>query len=147
MSTVPAQPASLFTWPVRVYWEDTDAGGIVYYANYLKFMERARTEWLRSIGVEQAALLEREQMMFVVVRVEADYRQPARYGDQLEVSCEIAESSRASFTFKQDIVRGAPEGELLVSGRVRIACLDAVKFRPRPLPGIVLQEIAVGGKR
>lgn len=149
-SSVPdTQAPTAFLWPVRVYWEDTDAGGIVYYANYLKFMERARTEWLRSVGVEQEQLHEREQAMFVVVRVEADYRQPARYGDALQVSCEIEKHSRASLTFKQDVVRVA-SGELLVSGSVRVACLDAIKFRPRPMPEAVLLQIGphkLGGKR
>ena len=140
-----------FSWPVRTYWEDTDAGGIVYYANYLKFMERARTEWLRAFGVEQTELHEREGLMFVVVRAEADFHKPARYGDLLQVTCEVSKSTRASLTFKQDIVRaggsGTADDEILVSGVVRIACLDALKFRPRPLPEILLQEIGVGGKR
>ena len=76
------------SWPVRIYWEDTDAGGIVYYANYLKFMERARTEWLRAAGIEQLPLKEQHGLMFVVVDLEAHYRKPARYGDELQVTCE-----------------------------------------------------------
>ena len=152
-----------FSWPVRVYWEDTDAGGIVYYANYLKFMERARSEWLRAIGVEQTQLAEREGLMFVVLRAEADFRKPARYGDLLQVTCAVSGSTRASVTFRQDVVRASPEAaggaaddpakdaaidsEVLVAGLVRIACLDALKFRPRPLPEIVLQELGVGGNR
>lgn len=139
MSSARVVGGAPFVWPVRVYWEDTDAGGIVYYANYLKFMERARTEWLRSIGVEQAALHAQEQAMFVVVSLAADYKRPARYGDQLQVSCSVAKRSRASLTFGQE-VRRATTDELLVSATVRIACLDAVEFRPRSLPGIVLQE-------
>ena len=142
------QGATRFSWPVRVYWEDTDAGGIVYYANYLKFMERARTEWLRARGVEQVDLKDRENVMFVVVRAEADFRMPARYGDLLQVTCEVSGSTRASLTFRQDVVRTVDDAEeLLVTGSVRIACLDALKFRPRPLPEMVLQEIGVGGKR
>ena len=142
------QGATRFSWPVRVYWEDTDAGGIVYYANYLKFMERARTEWLRARGVEQVDLKDRENVMFVVVRAEADFRMPARYGDLLQVTCEVSGSTRASLTFRQDVVRTVDDAEeLLVTGSVRIACLDALKFRPRPLPETVLQEIGVGGKR
>ena len=140
--------ATRFSWPVRVYWEDTDAGGIVYYANYLKYMERARTEWLRARGVEQVDLKDRENVMFVVVRAEADFRMPARYGDLLQVTCEVSGSTRASLTFRQDVVRTVDDAEeLLVTGSVRIACLDASKFRPRPLPEMVLQEIGVGGKR
>jgi len=142
------QGATRFSWPVRVYWEDTDAGGIVYYANYLKFMERARTEWLRARGVEQVDLKDRENVMFVVVRAEADFRMPARYGDLLQVTCEVSGSTRASLTFRQDVVRTVDDAEeLLVTGSVRIACLDALKFRPRRLPEMVLQEIGVGGKR
>ena len=85
-----AADAAPFVWPVRVYWEDTDAGGIVYYANYLKFMERARTEWLRAIGVDQVRLKEEHGLMFVVVDVEAHYRKPARYGDLLQVTLQGA---------------------------------------------------------
>jgi len=150
--------SNAFRWPVRIYWEDTDAGGIVYYANYLKYMERARSEWLRSLGVEQTELKEREGLMFVVVRAEVDFRTPARYGDLLQVTCEVAQARRASLTFKQDIVRaiadpGAnPETDsrvdptadhgVLVTGQIRIACLDVVKFRPRSMPEAMLQEIA-----
>ncbi|MGH8177452.1 MAG: tol-pal system-associated acyl-CoA thioesterase [Steroidobacter sp.] len=134
------QAAATFSWPVRVYWEDTDAGGIVYYANYLKFMERARTEWLRAIGVEQTALKEEHGLIFVVVDVEAHYRSPARYGEQLLVTCVVAESSRASLTFEQEIYRGRLDGDRLLEGRVRVACLDAVKYKPRPLPALLLEE-------
>jgi acyl-CoA thioester hydrolase len=125
----------LFSWPVRIYWEDTDAGGIVYYANYLKYMERARTEWLRAGGVEQLPLKEQHGLMFVVVDLEAHYRRPARYGDELQVTCEVAERTRASLTFQQQIYRGpVAEGELLIEGKVRVACLDAVSLRPKALP-------------
>ena len=125
----------LFTWPVRIYWEDTDAGGIVYYANYLKYMERARTEWLRAQGVEQLPLKEQHGLMFVVVDLEAHYRKPARYDDELQVTCEVAERTRASLTFKQQIYRGpVANGELLIEGQVRVACLDASNFRPKALP-------------
>ena len=120
-----------FTWPVRIYWEDTDAGGIVYYANYLKFMERARTEWLRAAGIEQLPLKERHGLMFVVVELQAHYRKPARYGDELRVTCAIAERTRASLTFQQQIYRG---DELLIEGNVRVACLDANNLKPKALP-------------
>lgn len=162
---------SPFTWRVRTYWEDTDAGGIVYYANYLKFMERARSEWLRAIGIEQGPLQREHGLMFVVVSAESHFRRPARYGDLLLVSCEVEKSTRASLTFKQDIFRdpagaerdpaGAErdpagpgdtaqtgrdaEHELLVTGRVRVACLDAAKFRPRALPDLILQELGIAG--
>jgi acyl-CoA thioester hydrolase len=129
-----------FAIPVRIYWEDTDAGGIVYYANYFKFMERARTEWLRARGVEQQQFREEQKRLFVVVDVEAHFRRPARYGELLHVTCEIAEAARASLTFKQEISRNGAGGELLLDGRVRVACLDTDNFRPRPLPDRLLQE-------
>jgi acyl-CoA thioester hydrolase len=137
---------SPFVWPCRVYWEDTDAGGIVYYANYLKFMERARTEWLRSLGIEQELLKEQHGLMFVVVDVEAHFRRPARYGELLQVTVQLAEPGRASLTFEQQIYRGEgrSESELLLDSKVRVACLDAVKLKPRALPDVVLQEIANG---
>lgn len=138
-------PSDEFVFPVRVYWEDTDAGGIVYYANYLKFMERARTEWLRELGVEQEPLRVEQGLMFVVVSAAADFKKPARYGDTLHVSCVLKERSRASLTFRQRIAR-AGSNELLVEGEVRVACLDAVKFKPRGLPDVLLQKMG-GGKR
>lgn len=134
--------ASSFAWPVRIYWEDTDAGGIVYYANYLKFMERARTEWLRALGVEQGVLHQEHGLMFVVVSADSQFQRPARYGDQLQVTCAVEQSGRASLTFRQEIFRGRAGGELLVTGQVRVACLDAVKFRPRALPEILLERLA-----
>jgi len=126
----------LFTWPVRIYWEDTDAGGIVYYANYLKYMERARTEWLRAGGIEQLPLKEQHGLMFVVVDLEAHYRKPARYGDELQVTCAVAERTRASLTFQQEIYRASSDGsrELLIEGKVRVACLDANNLKPKALP-------------
>jgi tol-pal system-associated acyl-CoA thioesterase len=132
--------ASPFSIPVRIYWEDTDAGGIVYYANYFKFMERARTDWLRALGIEQEVFREEHGRLFVVVDVEAHFRRPARYGELLHVTCEVAETARASMTFKQEIFRRGVGGELLLDGRVRVACLDAESYRPRPLPDRLLQE-------
>lgn len=129
-----------FAWPTRVYWEDTDAGGIVYYANYLKFLERARTEWLRAAGIEQIPLRDELGILFVVVDIEARYRRPARYADLLQVTCEVSEFARASLTFEQRIHRDSVDGELLLESRVRIACLDAIKYRPRPLPPALLRE-------
>lgn len=135
-----------FVWPVRTYWEDTDAGGIVYYANYLKFMERARTEWLRSIGIDQVRMKEEHGLIFVVVDVEAHYRKPARYGDQLQVTCKVRETTRASITLDQEVYREAVGGELLLDGRVRAACLDALKYRPRPLPPQLWTQIKAGDR-
>jgi acyl-CoA thioester hydrolase len=133
-----------FTWPIRVYWEDTDAGGIVYYANYLRFMERARTEWLRSRGIEQAQLQREQGLVFVVVNAESHFQRPARYGDLLQVTCEIEKWTKVSLMFKQDVMRANDDGhemEMLVTGRVRVACVDAAKFRPRALPESVVREM------
>jgi acyl-CoA thioester hydrolase len=130
-----------FAWPARIYWEDTDAGGVVYYANYLKFLERARTEWLRSIGIEQGELAKARGLLFAVVHVDASYRRPARYDDLLQVTCGIKEHTRTSVTFAQEIYRGAIGGELLLSGTIRVACLDAATFRPRPIPDFLLKEM------
>lgn len=143
MESDPSFHTSPFSWPVRVYWEDTDAGGIVYYANYLRFMERARTEWLRSIGIDQTALLADDGLMFVVVDAQISYKVPARYGDELEVVSRIAAWGRASLTFEQDIVRGAANApkQTLVTGRVRVAALDATRFKPRSLPERLVKEM------
>ena len=130
-----------FSWPVRVYWEDTDAGGIVYYANYLKFMERARTELLRSFGVHQSRLAAEHGLIFAIVSVHLDYRLPARLDDLLVVTCEVAAEGRASFAFQQSIWRERIGGELLTTGSTRVACLDAASLRPRRLPQVLLEGI------
>lgn len=117
--------------PVRVYYEDTDAGGVVYYANYLKFCERARTEWLRQFGVSQQALLDGHGLAFVVRSVQADYLAPARLDDALEVSTRIGALRRASLLFEQEIHRGT---ELLFTARVLIASIDLERHRPVALP-------------
>ena len=134
MVTVNVSSPRPFAWPVRIYWEDTDAGGIVYYANYLKYLERARTEWLRAAGIEQLPLKEQHGLMFVVVDIEAHYRKPARYGDELHVTCVVAERTKVSLTFQQQVFRGGLDGELLVDARVRVACLGAVNLKPTKLP-------------
>ncbi len=119
-----------FSWPVRVYYEDTDSGGVVYYANYLKFMERARTEWLRKLGYEQVRLGE-EGLIFAVRRAELDYLKPAHLDDRLQVKSYVYDCGRVSIDFEQNIYR---KEELLCRGRVRIVSLDAGTFRPRALP-------------
>ena len=134
--------SSQFTWPVRVYWEDTDAGGIVYYANYLKFMERARTEWLRAVGFEQGPMQREQNTMFVVVDTQVEYKKPARYGDALIVTARIREHTRATFSFVQEVLRGPANDELLVVGAIRVACLDATSLRPRGLPKGLLELLA-----
>lgn len=132
--------AKEFIWPVRVYYEDTDSGGVVYYANYLKFMERARTEWLRSLGFEQDRLAEQEGTIFAVRRAEVDFISPARFNDVLEVRVGIVGRKRASMTFRQEIINTS-NGRILCSGKVQIACIDAATFRPRPIPESVLKEL------
>lgn len=124
-------PAASSALPIRVYYEDTDAGGVVYYANYLRFCERARTEWLRALGVEQQALLESAGIAFVVRSVKADYLQPARLDDVLQVVSHIATLRRASLVFEQEIRR---DGQLLFSAQVLIACIDHRRQKPVQIP-------------
>jgi acyl-CoA thioester hydrolase len=130
-----------FTWPVRVYWEDTDAGGVVYYANYLKFLERARTEWLSQLGLEQDRLAQEAGIVFVVRRVEADYLRPARFNDRLSVHCELAELSRVSLTMAQQVRRGE---EVLLDAVVKVVCVDWMAFRPVKIPQFVMQALEPG---
>jgi acyl-CoA thioester hydrolase len=133
-----------FSWPARVYWEDTDAGGIVYYANYLRFLERARTEWLRQRGFSQQRLQSEAGIQFTVVSLEIEYRAPARLDDELEVSCEPQPQGPASLRFAQRIHRRAAAGtrELVVEASVRVACLDVRTLRPRRLPAFLTEARA-----
>lgn len=130
----------MFVWPVRVYYEDTDSGGVVYYANYLKFMERARTEWLRARGFEQDVLLRDRRVLFAVRTLSMDYHRPARFNDLLEVISQVAEVGGASLTFAQSI-RRADSTEVLCGARVKVACIDAENFRARRLPRQLMREI------
>jgi len=132
---------SQFCWPVRVYYEDTDSGGVVYYANYLKFMERARTECLREMGFEQDRLRKDQGILFTVHSIQVDFKRPARFNDALEVSAEISEQRRASLTFFQQIRRSG-EIDALCSGHVRVACVDAVSFKPAPIPEFIRSELS-----
>ena len=127
-----------FTFPVRVYWEDTDGGGIVYYANYLKFLERARTEWLRYLGFVQSELARDPGIVFAVRSVHVEYRRPARLDDELAVTCGLESFRAASLSFAQQVLRG---DELLVEARVRVACLDAATMRPAPLPEVLMRVL------
>lgn len=120
-----------FSWPVRVYYEDTDAGGVVYYANYLKFCERARTEWLRALGIDQRPMLTEQGMAFVVARVEADYLLGAELDDELEVFSTIINMGAAALTFNQNILRGVKR---LFSARVTVACVDMSRRRATRIP-------------
>jgi acyl-CoA thioester hydrolase len=124
-----------FQWRVRVYWEDTDAGGIVFYANYLKFFERARTEWLRSLGVAQRALKEEAGGMFVVSETSVRYLAPARLDDELLVTAQLQESGRASLIIAQAAHRG---DALLAVGTIRIGWVDAATLRPGRIPAAIL---------
>ncbi len=133
---------SLFTWPIRVYYEDTDSGGVVYYANYLRFMERARTEWLRSLGIEQDRLRQEERVIFAVRSVSVDYFSPARFNDQLNVTVAVVKRGGASWTFEQKISRLDGEQQIaLCLGVTKVACLDAEAFHSRPIPKQIQLEI------
>lgn len=129
-----------FEWPVRVYYEDTDAQGVVYYANYFRFMERARTEWLRALGVDQVALMRDERRIFVVTETRAEFLVPARFNDEIIVTAQLERLSRATFDIEQNIYRDSPEGELLLRGRVRAACLNADSHRPTRIPASIFEE-------
>jgi acyl-CoA thioester hydrolase len=131
--------SDIFTLPVRVYYEDTDAQGVVYYANYFRFMERARTEWLRDLGVDMVALQEQQRRIFVVAEVQAKFLSPARLSDNLIVTVSLADLSRASFSVEQKIYRDGIEGELLISGLVKAAYLDADSMRPKRVPNSIFE--------
>ena len=135
---------SAFSWPARVYWEDTDGGAIVYYANYLRFFERARTEWLRAQGHSQLALSREPGILFTVVSVQVDYRAPARLDDELEITCAPRPEGAATLRFTQRIYRSgaARRAELLVEAQVRVACVDAATLRPRRLPQFLREAVA-----
>ncbi|MDD2659102.1 MAG: tol-pal system-associated acyl-CoA thioesterase [Methylococcales bacterium] len=125
-----------FIWPVRVYYEDTDAGGVVFHANYLRFFERARTEMLRAMGYEQDELIVSEGIIFAVRSVQADYLSPARFNELLEVSAEVILAKKVTLTFEQLITRG---DDVLCKSIIRIACLDAVTMRPKAIPENLLE--------
>lgn len=131
--------SKIFNWPVRVYYEDTDAGGVVFYANYLKFYERARTEMLRDMGFEQDELIAQEVVIFVVRSVQVDYLKPAKFNNMLDVSAQLSLIKSASLTFEQTIMC---EGELLSKATIRIACLDANSMRPKLIPNLLKQALS-----
>jgi acyl-CoA thioester hydrolase len=127
-----------FAIPVRVYYEDTDAGGVVYYANYLKFFERCRTEWMRSAGHDQSALAAEAGIGFVARKASCEYLRPARLDDQLTVGLEVEKLTRVRVVFRQHVRRGAEE---LVTGVVEIACVDMATMRPAPIPQYLYQQL------
>lgn len=133
--------APYFAWPLRVFIEDTDAGGIVYYVNYLKFMERARTEYLRSLGFGREAIFN-ESVVFVVKQVDVDYKLPARLDDELEATAKVIEKSGASIVFEQQILKKTPEGnELLCIASVKIACVDRQSLKPKRIPKMMREAL------
>lgn len=129
-----------FNWPVRVYYEDTDAQGVVYFANYFKFMERARTEWLRSLGVEQDRLLQVERRYFVVVDTQAEFLKPAKFNDDLIATARLVELTRATFLIEQNIYRNDSDGELLCKGMTRAAYVNADNQRPVRVPAAIFKD-------
>jgi acyl-CoA thioester hydrolase len=138
-AAVDAGARSVFRHALRVYWEDTDAGGVVFYANYLKFFERARTEWLRALGIGQQALRERTGAIFVVTDTRVRYRAPARLDDLLDITVELRAGGKASMQIAQQAWRGSA---LLAEGDIRIGCVDEGTFRPRRIPTELLDTLA-----
>ena len=128
----------MFSHPVRIYWEDTDAGGVVYHAQYLAFLERARTEWLRALGYGQDLLRVEHGLVFAVRAMRIDFRAPARLDDALDVSVALRQCRHASLVIAQDIRR---DGRLLLDAEVKVAALDAEGFRPRGIPETLHQEL------
>ena len=129
-----------FGFPIRVYWEDTDAGGIVFYANYLKFFERARTEWLRSLGIEQSRLREETGGIFIVSETKVRYLSPARLDDELLATAQLQETGRASMTIAQQALQPTT-GRVLAEGIIRIGWVDAATLRPARIPAVILEAL------
>ena len=144
--TVSAAPGdeilAVFSWALRVYWEDTDGGGVVYHARYLHFLERARTEWLRGLGVTQSNWKREADRVFALRDLQVDFVSPARLDDELRVSVQVCELRGASLRFVQTIVR-ASDGATLVRAKVRAACLRASDFRPAPIPEALVERMRV----
>ena len=135
-----ADNAKPFEWPIRVYYEDTDAQGVVYYANYFRFMERARTEWLRALGVDLVAMLEQDRRIFVVTETSAEFLAPARFNDQIIATAGLAELTRATFNIEQNIYLDNPERSLLLRAHVRAAYLNADTMRPARVAASIFEE-------
>ena len=130
-----------FTWPIRIYYEDTDVSGVVYHANYLRYFERARTEWLRSLGFSQERLMQELDVAFTIVSVQVNYRLPARLDDELLVHLEVLRAGRASLVFAEKLLTTDGKETVLADGEFRAACIRASYFRPTPMPQTVLEEI------
>ncbi|MFZ6847786.1 tol-pal system-associated acyl-CoA thioesterase [Undibacterium sp. RuRC25W] len=132
--------SEIFNWNARIYYEDTDAGGIVFYANYLKFFERARTEWLRAAGVSQQQMSQEHQLMFVVKSTAVEYHSPARLDDELRLTVVVEKLGRASVQFIQEAWCGE---RLLTTGKIKVGCVGVESLRPAPIPGVILASISV----
>lgn len=132
---------SLFSWPSRVYYEDTDASGVVYHARYLQFFERARSEWLRAQGLSHENLRAEHAVVFTVANIEIDFLKPARLDDLLRVTVDIEQRRRASLEFSQTLSRDGEPAQLLARAWVRVACVDADQFRPRALPDALFPDV------
>jgi acyl-CoA thioester hydrolase len=142
MAKLHSDPFSpVFSFPIRVYWEDTDAGGVVYHASYLRFLERARTEWLRGQGIAQGGLRDSHDLILVVRAMQLDFLKPAKLDDELLATVLLADRRQVSFTVTQELLRG---GECLLRAEVRIACLNASQFRPRALPDWLASDTGQG---
>ena len=139
-NTEPARPPD-FVWPVRVYYEDTDAAGVVFYANYLKFMERARTEWLRALGFEQTTLMHEHNIVFVVRSLAVEFLRPALFNDALEVSVALTGTRGSVLDIAQIVTRGRHQ---LMTGAVRVACVNTQSFKPVRIPQTILDKLATG---
>ena len=129
---------NVFLWPIRIYYEDTDAGGVVYHANYIKFMERARTEWLRSIGINQNELRDNHGVIFAILSVHVDYFLPAKFDDDLKVSSSVIKKGKASISIEQEVIRDA---QVLCKGSIKVGTLDSINFKPKAMPEYVYKEI------
>lgn len=133
----------VFTWPIRVYYEDTDAGGVVYHAQYVKYLERARTEWLRAAGVEQDALLTEEGIVFAVTHIDLRFRRPARFNEALTVSVVPVRTGRARIAFEQVVARADSPGEPLATATVEVACVEQARFRACAIPNSLAAKMSL----
>ena len=130
----------IFEWNVRVYFEDTDSGGVVYHANYLKFMERARTEWLRNLGLNQIKLKQEDKMMFVVRKIDIQYKIPARFNDELLIQTDCVKTTDYSIMLKQNILR---DKQIITEGKVEIVCINSDLFKPVRIPKMAKQLMEI----
>lgn len=127
-----------FLWPIRIYYEDTDAGGVVYHTNYIKFMERARTEWLRDLGVEQDELRDEFDVIFAVRSVQVDYFSPAKFNDELTISSKVIQFGKASISIEQEVIK---KDTVLCKGIIKVATLDGTSFRPKAMPKHLYEKL------